>query len=67
MIDSLRYIDFRHVDLAEEVYATAQLSKGGFTYSECRDMPWDIYETVIKRTMALQDEIKKEMNEINNE
>lgn len=62
----MQYVDFNHSIFVEEVFAISQMTRGGIGYSDCRDMDWQSYEVAVKRTIALQEEINRDIANADN-
>jgi len=54
LFPALKFIDFSFEILLHETYFAGSISSGAITYQDLCNMPFDLYETAIKRAGAIQ-------------
>ena len=59
IFNSIEWLDFTNEFLLDEIYVITQITNGGFCYTELREMDFNDYEIVVKKT----EPIAKKMND----
>ena len=62
IFDSIEFIDFNSETLIDEVYVIVQIANGGFSYTELRDMDFNDYEQVVRRTKPIAEKMNEGQN-----
>lgn len=57
IFNSIKYLDFDIDALLNEIYVITQISNGGFTYSDLREMDFNDYEMIVKITKPIAEKM----------
>lgn len=60
IFNNIEGLDFSASDFLQEAYVIMQISNGGFTYTDLRDMDFNDYEEVVKITKPIAEKMSKE-------
>lgn len=60
IFSNIEGLDFSASDFLQEAYVIMQISNGGFTYTDLRDMDFNDYEEVVKITKPIAEKMSKE-------
>jgi len=55
LFPALKFIDFSFEILLHETYFAGSISSGAITYQDLCNMPFDLYETAIRRAKVIHD------------
>lgn len=57
IFNSVDYLDFTSEDMLKEIYVVTQISNGGFSYTELKEMDFNDYEEIIRITKPIADKM----------
>lgn len=57
IFNSIEHLDFDTEMFLNEVYVITQITNGGFSYSELRDMDFNDYEVIVKITKPIAEKM----------
>lgn len=59
MFNSIEWLDFSTEIFLDEIYVVMQISNGGFSYTELREMDFNDYEIVMNITKPIAEKMSK--------
>jgi len=59
MFNSIKWLDFSSEIFLDEIYVVMQISNGGFSFTELREMDFNDYETIMKITKPIAEKMSK--------
>lgn len=57
IFNSIEWLDFDMDTLLNEIYVITQITNGGFSYTELREMEFNDYEAVVKLTKPIAEKM----------
>jgi len=58
IFNSIEFIDFNSLAFINESYVISQITNGGFTYRDLREMDFNDYEEIVKLTKPIAEKME---------